>query len=176
MRRTLPPLAGGAIVALALIAAAGDARAENGVAPVTVQNPVTVANQVTAAAIAKTMGVQHPTAFDVSADSINGELPYQVPANQRLIIEFASGTCLITYATLNFVELEFVRDNNLESSVVLNIPATKVTETTNLNFGELVRIYVDPGTTLHLLPAGGVTVGGQLACAARFSGQLIDVP
>ena len=176
MRRTLPRLAGGAILALAFMAAAGDARADNGVSPVIVQNPVTVANPVTAADIAKAMGVQHPTSVIVGADNINGNITYQVPANQRLIIEFAGGTCFLTNADLNSVALELEQPNSV-NFVVLNIPATKANDTTTLNLGEMMRVYADPGTTLRLLPSGG-TIGsfGQIACSVNFFGQLIDVP
>src|SRR5690242_18757707 len=165
MPRILPRLAGGAIVALALVAAAGDARADNGVSPVTVQNPVTLANPVTAADIAKAMGVQHPTSIVVETDNINGDITYQVPANQRLIIEFAAGTCLITNANLNSVALEMTTPTG-SNFAVLNIPELKNPNATNtLNLGEVMRIYVDPGTTLRLASSGGVIGGfGQIAC------------
>src|SRR5690242_17063406 len=102
-----------ATLALALAAGSGDARADNGVTPVTVQNPVTLnpttPNPVTvvnpqssvnlgntadlAAAIAKAMGVQHPTQFGLNSHSGLFAAGYVVPSNQRLIIESVSGQC-----------------------------------------------------------------------------------
>jgi len=172
MSRVFPRLAGGAIVAVALMAAAGDTRADNGVTPVIVQNPVTAAD------IAKAEGIQHPTSFEIIGDTINGQTTYQVPANQRLIIEFASGTCLITRFNLDLVELDFVQSNNAQSSVILNIPQTQSNSTISLNFGELLRIYVEPSTTVRISPVGN-QLGqelGQINCSGRFFGQLIDVP
>jgi hypothetical protein len=164
MRRTLPRLAGGAILALALIAASGGARADNG-------------NQLTAADIAKAMGVQHPTSFFIQTDNINGNTSYQVPANQRLIIEFVGTSCILTNdASLNALGLALLK-NNIESIVALSVSPVSTTNSTDVTFGEMVRIYVDPGTTLQLNPLGRLTGNNaQLGCGSTFFGQLIDVP
>jgi hypothetical protein len=164
MGRALLRLAGGAIVALASIAAASDARADNG-------------NQLTAAEIAKALGVQHPTSFFIQTDNINGNTSYQVPANQRLIIEFIGTSCILTNdASLNAFALVVLK-NGTETEVALSVTPVSTTNSTDVTFGQMVRIYIDPGTTLQLNPIGRTgNPAAQLGCGSTVFGQLIDVP
>jgi len=163
MGRTLHRVAGDALIALALVAASSDARADDG-------------NKLTAADIAKAMGVQHPTSFLIQTDNINGDISYQVPASQRLIIEFIATSCSLTSgSSLTGLALR-VLENNTVSGIPLSVTPASTAESASVTFGQMVRIYIDPSTTLQINPIGHIGNGGELACDSDVFGQLIDVP
>lgn len=142
--------------------------------PVTVDNtttnpvPSTVVNP---ADIAKALGIQQPVTFSLTFSAASGMVPtstlYTVPSNQRLIIEYASGSCKLTNgATLDDLVIEVHPGLNF---FPVNLPPLS----TSGNFAHTVKIYADPASIIGLNTNGS---GGAFNCVAAFSGQLVDVP
>lgn len=150
--------------------------------PVTVNNtptnpvPSTVVNP---ADIAKASGIQQPVTFSLTFSGAPGMVPtstpYNVSSNQRLIIEYAAGSCNLTSgASLDNLVIEVLPGSNF---FPVNLPSLS-TSTNNPrvvgNFGHTVKIYADPNSIISLNTTGGTN--GSFSCVAAFSGQLVDVP
>jgi hypothetical protein len=142
--------------------------------PVTVDNtttnpvPSTVVNP---ADIAKALGIQQSVTFSLTFSAESGMVPtstlYTVPSNQRLIIEYASGSCKLTNgANLDDLVIEVHPGLNF---FPVNLPPLS----TSGNFAHTVKIYADPASIIGLNTNGS---GGTFNCVAAFSGQLVDVP
>jgi hypothetical protein len=165
-----------ALTSLAIIAApiqTAHSQAARPSTPVTVNNtttnpvPSTVVNP---ADIAKALGIQQPVTFSLTFSAASGMVPtstlYTVPSNQRLIIEYASGSCKLTNgANLNDLEIGVLGLNFFP----VNLPPLS----TSGNFAHTVKIYADPASIIDLNTNGS---GGTFNCVAAFSGQLVDVP
>lgn len=165
-----------ALTSLAIIAApiqTAHSQAARPSTPVTVNNtttnpvPSTVVNP---ADIAKALGIQQPVTFSLTFSAASGMVPtstlYTVPSNQRLIIEYASGSCKLTNgANLNDLEIGVLGLNFFP----VNLPPLS----TSGNFAHTVKIYADPASIIGLNTNGS---GGAFNCVATFSGQLVDVP
>jgi hypothetical protein len=155
--------------------------------PVTITNPpgappstVTIANPVSAADIAKALGVQHPTALDFAIEANANSPTFNVPANQRLIIEFAAGRCNVANGIISEVQIVTTASTNTHFYPLNVAPLTTVTAFfVAINFAHLVKIYADPGTRIEVDAGFGGTLGGPPVagnCQVTLSGQLIDVP
>jgi AraC-like DNA-binding protein len=166
-----------ALTSLAIIAApiqTAHSQAARPSTPVTVNNtttnpvPSTVVNP---ADIAKALGIQQPVTFSLTFSAESGVVPtstlYTVPSNQRLIIEYASGSCnLANGANLDNLVIEVHPGSNF---FPVNLPPLS----TSGNFAHTVKIYADPASIIGLNTNGS---GGAFNCVATFSGQLVDVP
>ena len=184
MDRVVSTLAGVTLFALALALATAPANADE-VKNVTVANtplPVRVVNQpsaspVTAADIAKALGIQHPVSFALNKSTIAADnSSFQVPATQRLIIEYVTGYC--RFSNGSFGGLNILVSPSFEFYPV-NIPLfDPFNPPPSLTFAHPARIYVAPGSTVQLnaLEETATASGAQLACTGFASGQLVDVP
>jgi hypothetical protein len=124
--------------------------------PVTVTNtplPVTVTNPET------------PVVFSLA----NAGSTFAVPKGKRLVIEYVSGTCLTfpngsvsIAATTNGTRLE----HSFSSPVINPLPLDNPRQISAATFGDLVKIYADPGTIVSLDGATDVclnlTLSGKL--------------
>ena len=178
-----------ALTSLAIIAApiqTAHSQAAKPSTPVTVNNtttnpvPSTVINP---ADIAKALGIQQPVTFSLTFRAQSGMVPtstqYTVPSNQRLIIEYASGSCKLTNgANLDDLVIEVHPGLNF---FPVNLPplSTSVNNPQVVgNFAHTVKIYADPASTIDLNTNGSGGTGTNMSfnCVAAFSGQLVDVP
>jgi hypothetical protein len=129
--------------------------------------------------IAKAFGIQDPVAFPLSFNSTVGSgVSFNVPANQRLIIEYAAGSCRVTHAEVAALTIKTSSATTIHAYVV-NLPLTSATSDPPATgvFSHTVRIYVDPGWAVTLLPQQmGIVGNGFVTCNATLSGQLVDVP
>jgi hypothetical protein len=167
MRRAFTRLAGGAILALASIAAANDARADNGVTPVTVQNP---------ADIAKAIIAPHPITLSFNFSTDQFARPFTVPAKQRLLIEFVAGHCAVSGQTnLGEIAIEGT-DGTFPIQMPALIGGSAVTEA---NYAYVTKIFAEAGqsVTVAVVEIGGGGNGpDQFSCDSTLTGELIDVP
>jgi hypothetical protein len=129
--------------------------------------------------IAKAMGVQHPVAFVVTSNNQGvNTLKYTVPPNQRLIIEYASGSCNLFNISLNDLGI-VAKSNSNDFFFPVNLP-TLATSNPQVfgNFAHLVRIYADPASVISLTSTSIASIGNNssFSCFATLSGQLVDFP
>lgn len=153
--------------------------------PVTITNPPgappSTVNIGNPADIAKAQGIQHPTQLVGSCDFDGGNIcnaQIDVPANQRLVIEYASTKCdlepsnllvsvdVFTTAAGVFAQHQLTTDH---SGVLIPIIAERI-----MSFGQKVRLYADPGSTILLQVLS--TDVSHLDCGFALAGQAIDVP
>ena len=132
--------------------------------------------------LAKAMGIQHPWQVGTFCkwNGGNGCTVFdkiRAPANQRIIIEYVSGGCLLDTGLQ-------VADVNIQTTVgtaivthevpVIN-PAGVVRGGQDISFGQMVRIYVDQNKNIDL-EVTSTNVSSSAACFLALSGQAIDVP
>jgi hypothetical protein len=131
-----------------------------------------------AAAVAKALGVGTPVDFelDFQAPPGNGQSnPFTVPADKRLIIEFASGSCLVTNGRFNALLLQVFTSSTVSTYTLGLEPLNAPTDTTsNGTFSHLVKIYAPPLSQITVVVSE--SQGLLLSCGTFFSGQLVDVP
>lgn len=177
-------ISNGAFVALAAVLTVLPAYADKPSTPVTVINPDTSpvpTTVVNPADIAKALGIQHAVAFELSFFKPNiTSAPFNVPASQRLIIEYVSGRCFVSDALVTELRILTVMSSASQSYTVNLAPISSaaITNPTQGNFGHTVKIYVDPASQVFL-EAGAAAAGGAgsgYGCNATLSGQLVDVP
>ena len=133
---------------------------------------VTVANTPLPVTVTNPSIPGTPVAFLLRLPVITGTTDtFAVPAGQRLVIEYVSGLCGIPGTlTTAFPLIESVTSGGTVAHAITmpsgSIPAIQG----NVEFGQLVKIYADPGTnvTLHERQAVAVT------CALIFSGLLVN--
>jgi hypothetical protein len=142
--------------------------------------PVTVVNP---ADFAKALGVQHPVTFQVffNDPSTGPFSQYVVPTTQRLIIEYAGGSCTVANASVDVFDVDIgppsARVTQIIPVALPPISSPNVFLDVSGTFGHLVRIYVDPGTAVSIAPGSESTgTNGTVSCSATMTGQLIDVP
>jgi hypothetical protein len=178
-------------VAVAVAAGVGDARAENAVTPVSVQNPITLnqatPNPVTIVSQPKVTPYAASATFDQTTNPFQF-FPPLPPAGKLLIVEFFSANC--GASDIN-ASMRIVSANIQASGTTLGAPSFSVSNA-NLpppnsapnspfgasftQFGQPMRVYV--GT--H--DAFGVSVFARLdgannsifGCTVSITGQLID--
>ncbi|HET7200918.1 MAG TPA: hypothetical protein VFI80_08935 [Burkholderiales bacterium] len=141
--------------------------------------------------IAKAMGIQRPfvhTFFSGGPSNPSAPDPglFQVPATQRLIIEYVSGSCAgVGTASLDGLDLAVSPPESTTFPVfhTLNVGpvGADFPHTFQGNFGHLTRIYVDPGMNIQLTisSSGSGTAAqpaGKVECRVTVNGQLVDVP
>jgi hypothetical protein len=145
------------VLAVANVFFVGQAFAQS--RPVTVTNtplPVKVTNPA--------VPIETPVVFSLA----NAGSTFAVPAGKRLVIEYVSGTCLtfpngsasIT-ATTNGTRL-----SHQFTSHVINPLPTGTPQVAYATFGDLVKIYADPGTTVSL--DGGTDVCLNLTLSGKL--------
>lgn len=174
-----------ALTSLAIVAASfqtAHGQAARPTTPVTVNNtaanpvPSTVVNP---ADIAKALGSQQPVTFSLTFSGTAGMVPtstlYTVPSNQRLTIEYASGSCNLTNgASLDNLLIQVLPGTNF---FPVNLPPLSTSDSNPRvvgNFAHTVKIYADPKSIIGLSTNGGTN--GSFSCVAAFSGQLVDMP
>lgn len=166
MGGTLPRLAGGAILALAVIAATGDARADD-VKPVTVQNPADIANAILA---------PHPITLGFHFDTGEGAQPFTVPAKQRLLIEFIAGHCEVGGQT-NLGEIAI---EGADGTFPIQMPAlVGGSAVTVANYAYVTKIFAEAGQSVNVAVVeigGGGNGPNAFSCNSTVTGELIDVP
>jgi hypothetical protein len=125
--------------------------------------------------IAKSFGIQQPVAFELTFDRLtNGGVPFTVPTNKRLIIEYISGTCIL--ASAGIFDLNLQLGSTIAPGYHLfsqdQIPFARPT------FNHMVKIYANAGSILNLAAAETSSSGSSafLTCKVTASGQLLDVP
>jgi hypothetical protein len=195
-----------ALAAIGGVACPGSARADNGVTPVIVQNPVTLnpatPNPVTLGNpvdVAKAMGIQHPFEFGARQAFVDNGCAFTatVPAKQRAVIEFVTGTSTLPAGTpLLAASLSTHTDNSLTSPEINPFEdATGEVVVPNflliadhlgvddglggriVTFAQTLRAYADAGTVITVAmstPRRGTNP--DAFCFISLSGQLIDVP
>lgn len=167
MRRAFPRLGGGAIFALALIAGAGEARADNGVTPVTVQNPGDIAKAIVA---------PHPIVLSFSFETDQGAQPFTVPAKQRLLIEFIAGHCSVAgQTTLDEIAIE---SENGVFPIQMPVLAGG-SALTQASFAYVTKVFIEAGQSVNVAPVQFGTTGNGPAiftCGSTFSGELLEAP
>ena len=134
-----------------------------------------------AADLAKALGIGQPVMFSSSLTDNGGiSSKFHVPANQRLIIEYVSGSCFVGNAEID--ELEVVVQTSGQviagTAVDLAVSALGAGNQTTAAFGHLARIYAGPGTDVDFEVTSSAGGGGSTAfsCSVHFSGQLVSVP
>ena len=156
--------------------------------PVTIVNPagappstVTVANPVTAADIAKALGIGQPVMFSTGLGNTGVSTKFQVPAAQRLVIEYVSGSCFVGNASIDELAI-VVRDaaGHAVASTAVNLSVSSIGSGSQAfaAFGHLARVYANPGTavTFEVIRSEGGGGSSGSFCDTYFSGQLVAVP
>jgi hypothetical protein len=117
-----------------------------------------------AQSLAQALGVGTPVAFTLNP--FIGITTYSVPVGQRLVIEYVSGLCPnpppypiqlpgLEVTTRGFLQLH---------GILSHEPMGNSVAGPSVNFGNLVKIYADAGST--------VTLDGN-SCRVTVSGQLV---
>ena len=157
--------------------------------PVTITNPpgappstITIANPVSAADIAKALGVQHPFTANQACDGFGGAalctVQFAEPANQRTVVEYISGRCQNNIAGASnppfTFDVSIIPAGSFSGPRIgINQPDPAAQFNGVAQFGQVVRIYLDPGVSLQVETP--VTTG-SVSCQFAISGQHIDVP
>jgi hypothetical protein len=145
---------------------------------VNVGNPAAIAAAI-AAANAQAAGT--PVGFTLVPQSPGNEFP--VPAGQRLVIEYVSGICGPQTQSPSLFGLPsiFVTTNGVGN---VHRPALPIVDsavpppvipgvsTQVLFFGQVVKIYADPGSSVTI-PTQNASFGLSSNCQMTFSGQLV---
>ena len=128
------------------------------------QNPVINPNSSVAgilAALAAANGT--PVAFRIGGGPFSLDNQLSVPVGQRFVIEYASGKCSIGAPAPPWLE---VFTNGLQNNHYFTVPNFNVQAFINTPFGQSVKIYADPGST--------ITMGGSSThCIMTLSGRLV---
>ena len=145
-------------LAIAAVLSIGSQASAQGGPDVRVVNtplPVTVTNQAMSGT---------PVAFNTGASSV-----FTVPVAQRLVIEYVSGQCGVTGQLLAPTPFIQTVTGGVTTSHFITLPTGFIPSAeVAVQFGQLVKIYADPGTnvTVGLLQQG-------VGCGITFSGQLV---
>jgi hypothetical protein len=146
-----------AIAAVCFIGNQSSAQPQGG-PNVTVVNtplPVTVTNP-------QGLVVGTPVAFGLGAFPATSNT-YNVPSTQRLVMEYVSAGC-VTPSNTQPPAFNLVAVTN--GATIMHILATPFGTSNNWGYGQLVKIYADPGTQVVLNVNSGV-------CVVDVSGQLV---
>lgn len=157
--------------------------------PVTITNPpgtppstVTIANPVGAADIAKALGIQHPFTANEACDAFSGPVfctvQFAQPANQRTVVEYISGRCENNISgALNppfTFDVSIIPAGSFSGPRIgINQPDPAAQFNGVAQFGQVVRIYLDPGVSLQVETPVNT---GSVSCKFAISGQHIDAP
>jgi hypothetical protein len=151
-----------------------------------IPNPLPVSGTVSA-------NVTFPTSFAVTESGTpfattlcypSGGCPttYQVPAANRLIIEFTSGQCSLSGST--GLSSAYVDGPDLDATtggvIVVNSVAPFFTvqsisgnTVASVSWAQQTKIYADPSSTVYFNMFGsGASQGGNVSCQETISGRL----
>jgi hypothetical protein len=168
------PVSYGALIALVALSynavVASAASPNQGPAAVDVTNSQEIGTD-TAKAFAR-----QPVHFELFSDQVNqDEMTYVVPANKRLVIEYASGSCNNVFnLTIGSLSID-VSNTNFRFPYYLNFPPLTDSGSVSIqNFGHVVQIYAEAGDTVHLVASAfNSGVGGHFfvlaSCLADWS-------
>lgn len=96
---------------------------------------------------------------------------FSVPSDQRLVIEFVSGTCEVTSPTTRVnVALETTVGADTRTHV-LHLLADPL-QTLNFDFTYQTRVYADPGSNVSIFSSVGGAEDFGSTCFLAFSGRL----
>jgi hypothetical protein len=158
-------------VVLTAICLAGSAWALSST-PVTVVNP---------ADIAKAEGIQTPfqgfARCDFSIDLCTGQI--SIPLSQRLVIEFVTGSCLVTGNNVisRVTMTTFSAGIDVTHDLNKNAPAPAANGTLGrVAVSELVRAYADAGSGAVGFEFDSSGPNDGFGCVFTVSGQLVAVP
>jgi len=154
--------------------------------PVIIQNPTTnpaPATIVNPADIAKAEGIQHPYQVNVRCQWKGGNGcdqidPVKAPATQRLVIEYASGLCVMDVGLqVAGVDIQTTAGGVIATHQLTVVDPVGVTRGgfPHVSFGQTVRLYVDPNTNVNIEVLSS-NVSTFADCDIALSGQAIDVP
>jgi hypothetical protein len=131
--------------------------------------------------IAKPGGIQHPTQLGGSCIyqvRIVCESIIDVPANQRLIIEYVSVACEDMSTLLVGVHIATTA-GGVFTTHQLTTDHSGVLQSDNvkrrMQFGQMVRLYADPGSKIAI-DAETTDINNRGDCGFSLAGQAIDVP
>lgn len=145
--------------------------------------PVTVVNPTE---IAKAQGIEKPFQATIQCvrtfgASCSGSTA--VPSNQRLIIEYVSGSCEIDSRSQLIADvIVSTTSSGVSVSHYINVTDKRGVSrgggvAFDANFGQQVRIYADTGVVfLTLFAAGLTTIPGIPDCTIALSGQAVSLP
>ena len=150
---------------------------------VNVTNTVPVTGNVSitnSSDIAKAQGIQHPFQIRLEGNAINSYISvagYQVPANQRLVVESVEAEC--TFSSTQ-VPVAFKLSTTVNSSFVehiLNIDPNQFRRPLYQQ-SQQVRFYADAGSSVGIAIFADSTSSliGYPNCNFYLSGQLVDAP
>jgi hypothetical protein len=116
--------------------------------------------------------------FPAGAQFANVISPFVVPANKRLVIELIAGEIFVPTGQLLRVHIITTSNGSIGPNHALNF-STKVpfTGSQDIYTATLpVRLYADPGTTIHLQVQRDSTTGSSGTAEIAFSGYLVNLP
>jgi hypothetical protein len=132
--------------------------------------------------IAHAQGIGTPVHFQLTWSAVGNTLPqrYTVPAGQRLVIEYISGSCQAFDSWLTSLLLEVITPNpggNAGEAAYYMTHVDRPPATQDPVFNNFVKIYAGPSDLIVLANGGGGGLADEsLTCAATASGQLVAVP
>jgi hypothetical protein len=188
--RRMQPIGYSLLFTVAIAAAAGDARADNGVTPVSVQNPITLNPATPNPVTVVNPQVNKVTPYSATQTSsgsalpgISVQLPLPLPpAGKLLIVEFFGVNCISSDGAIT-MRLAYIFQQpqqplgDIPSNIYpANLPPTGPASGDGgafVQFGQPMRFYVRPTDQVFqaILIADGP---GHAACGVTVSGQLID--
>ena len=106
---------------------------------------------------------------------IGGSGPsYTVPANKRLVIEYASAICLAPLDhSLTSITLLTVAGGTVVSHHLVPVQVATTATSKHYTAAQQMRLYADPGATVNGSAAGTPT--GSVGCLLPISGTLVDL-
>ena len=102
---------------------------------------------------------------------------FVVPANKRLVIEAITGEIFVPTGQLLRVHVVTTASGSFNPNHVLNF-STKMPFTSSQDIYTAtlpVRLYADPGTTIHLSVQKDSTTGSSGTAEVTFSGYLVNL-
>jgi hypothetical protein len=156
----------------------------------TVSGSVGVSNPATDPVLVRDVDRSTATPFNATVSCPNKNASacsgsYNVPANQRLTIEYASAECFFgADTTLWRAEIE-TKVNSMVADYALNLhdhigtwmgDVENSIRTQGVGIGQVVRIYADPGTTILVFGQAQPSDGQPVECNFTLSGTATTLP
>ena len=139
-------------------------------------NPLRVAP-----AVDSTMRFSETFRFSIAPNiSIGGAELMIVPAGKRLVVEHASGQCIVPPGQFIFkFEISIYSPTLPKRSELFIVPAVSGSDPALGNIyvaSSPVKFYVDAGYTVEARAWRGTVAAGTVGCSFNYSGSLIDQP
>ncbi len=170
------------IVALIAALTVSGAHAQTNGIPAVITNLQDIANAIAAGLGPKGTPVTFSLNFIINPNGGPGPgFPYNVPLNQRLVIENIDGNCSFNNdVRMGSLQLAGTIQNNPGIFHVINVQPLITANGQGFfeqaPFSYLTKIYVDPGAALNLAPSFfNINISGSFSCFALFSGQLFNI-